>query len=81
MIIDLSVGCIFISGVVTTKFCMKVGLWTIMAGKILGFSYHDNRCRGDQNTFFESNNGHFGIGWQVDGKRYPMISVTMEMLT
>ena len=62
---------------------MNVGLWTVMSGKILEFSYHGNRCHGDQNTFSEFNNGHFGIevayGWlQEDGKRYPKISVTME---
>ena len=42
--------------------------------KILEFSYHGNRCHGDQNTFSEFNNGYFGIevayGWLLeDGKR------------
>ncbi len=55
----------------------------MMPEKILGFSYHGNRCHGDRNTFTESNNGHFGFGvaygWlQKDEKRYLKISVTME---
>ncbi len=69
-IIDLWVRQISISGVygpIATKFGMKVDLWTLMSGKILGFSYHGNRCHGDQNTFSESNYGHFEIevayGW------------------
>ncbi len=62
-IIDLWVRQISISGVygpIATKFGMKVNLWTLMSGKILGFSYHGIRCHGDQNTFSQSNNGHFG---------------------
>ncbi len=62
---------------------MKVDLRTLMSGKILEFSYHGNRCHGDQNTLPDLNNSHFGFGvaygWlQTGGKRYPKISVTME---
>ncbi len=46
-IIDASVGHVSISdvyGLVTTKFGINVGLWTLISGKILGFGYHGNSC-------------------------------------
>ncbi len=48
-------------GPIATKFCVNVGLWTLMPGKIIEFGYHGNRCHGDQNTLSEFNNGHFDI--------------------
>ncbi len=45
-IIDLWVRQISIYGVygpIATKFGMKMDLWPLMSGKILGFSYHGNK--------------------------------------
>ncbi len=37
--------------------------------KNIGFSYHGNRCHGHQNTFSESNYGHFELKLHMDGCR------------
>ncbi len=59
----------FISGVyspISMKFGMKVGLWTLITGKILRSCYLGNGCHGDQKTFSEPYNGlsalHWGMG-------------------
>ncbi len=41
----------FIYGPILTKSHMKVGLRTIITGKILRSSYHDNGCHGNQKSF------------------------------
>ena len=44
----------FISGVygpMSMKFGMKVGLWTLITGKILWSSYLGNGCYGDQKVY------------------------------
>ncbi len=37
-------------GQTSLKFCMNVGLWTLMTGKILGSSYLGNGCYGNEKT-------------------------------
>ncbi len=38
------------------KFCMVVGLWTLITGKLFWFGFLGNRCYGDQNISSELNN-------------------------
>ena len=38
-------------GLIFTRFCVKVGLWTKGAEKYPNFGYIDNRCPGNQKTF------------------------------
>ena len=49
----MSLGNIFISGVyspIRMKFGIKMGLWTLIIGKLLWFGYFGNGCHGDQIT-------------------------------
>ena len=58
-------GHALISGVyspIPSKFCMEVGLWTLITGKLFWFSFLGNRCYGDQNISPELNNWLFW-GW------------------
>ncbi len=58
----MSLGNVFISGVyspITMKFGIKMGLWTLIIGKLLWFGYLGNGCHGDQITFSELCSGVF----------------------
>ena len=58
----MSLGNVFISGVyspITMIFGIKMGLWTLITGKLLWSGYLGNGCHGDQIAFSELYNGLF----------------------
>ena len=48
----ISISAVYSS--IATKSGMKVGLWTLMTGKILQLSYLGNVCHGDKKNFFRA---------------------------
>ncbi len=65
----MSLGNVFISGVyslITMKFGMKVGLRTLITGKLLWSGYLGNGCHGDQIALSELYNGLFWIWSTVE---------------
>ena len=58
----MSLGNVFISKVyspITMKSGMKMGLWTLITGKLLRSGYLGNGCHGDQIAVSELYNGLF----------------------
>ena len=59
---------------ISTILGMKVGLWTLMTGKILWLSYHGNGCHGDKKHPQSPIMAYYGIAFEYgrswkDGKR------------
>ncbi len=67
-----NLGHIFISGVYSPnsmKFGMKVGLWTLITGKLLWSCYLGNGCHGDKKLYKSSVMAHFGIAFEYEKDR------------